>query len=75
MAQQTAQANALNQQASEGAYEYHVSYSDSQTGPVRVEGFADLAAAERFANLQLRGAECWAIVERVEIHHHLRLVA
>ncbi|MFJ5955169.1 hypothetical protein ACIQC5_04340 [Paenarthrobacter sp. NPDC092416] len=75
MAQQTAQASAPHQQAPEDAYEYHVSYSDSQTGPVRVEEFADLAAAERFASLQLRDAECWAIVERVDIHHHLRLVA
>lgn len=75
MAHQTAQDTFVNQDGKEITCEYHVSYSDSDTGRTKVEVFADLAAAERFANIQLRDPDSWAIVERVELHGHLRLVA
>ncbi|MFI2563899.1 hypothetical protein [Paenarthrobacter sp. NPDC018779] len=74
MAKKTAPTSSPTPSA-EVEYEYHVSYSDSQIGPVQVEEFDDLAAAERFVALQLRTEDSWAIVERVEIHAHLRLVA
>ena len=74
MAQQTAPAS-TQQHVIEATHEYRVTYMDSETGRTLVEEFADLAAAERFANLQLRDADCWAIVEEVEISDHLRLVA
>ncbi|MEV7604976.1 hypothetical protein AB0N65_06015 [Paenarthrobacter sp. NPDC089322] len=74
MAQKTAPAS-TQQHVIEETHEYHVSYMDSQTGRTMVEEFADLPAAERFANLQLRDDDCWAIVEEVEIRNHLRLVA
>jgi hypothetical protein len=76
----TAAANAVNPAAGtahlvEVQYEYHVSYFDSEVGRVQVEEFEDLPAAERFASIQLRTEDCWAVVERVEIQAHLRLAA
>lgn len=72
MAQKTASVSTV-QPSTE--VEYRVSYLDSEVGRVQVEEFENLAAAERFAAVQLRTEECWAIVEQVEIHGDLRLVA
>ena len=74
MAKKTASVSSPSQPV-EVEYEYHVSYSDSQVGRVQVEELDDLAAAERFAAVQLRTEDSWAIVERVEVYSHLRLVA
>ncbi|MFJ4208380.1 hypothetical protein ACIPY2_07975 [Paenarthrobacter sp. NPDC089675] len=74
MAKKTASVSNADQ-TFEVQYEYHVSYLDSEVGRVQVEEFADLRAAERFAAIQLRTEDCWAVVERVEIAAHIRLAA
>ncbi|QOT18073.1 hypothetical protein [Paenarthrobacter sp. YJN-5] len=56
-------------------YEYHVSYFDSEVGRVQVEEFEDLQAAERFASIQLRSEDCWAVVERFDIQAYIHLAA
>lgn len=73
MAKKTAPVS--NTAQAEVQHEYHVSYFDSEAGRVQVEEFEDLLAAERFASIQLRTEDCWAVIERVEIQAHLRLAA
>ncbi|WP_347109958.1 hypothetical protein AAHB33_04705 [Paenarthrobacter sp. S56] len=75
MAKKTAPNSNAAAQPVQVQYEYHVSYLDSEVGRVQVEEFVDLLAAERFAAIQLRTEDCWAVVERVEIEAHLRLAA
>lgn len=45
--------------------EFHVSYLDTLSGRMEHEEFGDRAAAERFANAQLKDEEAWAVVDVV----------
>jgi hypothetical protein len=50
--------------------EFHVSFLDTHSGRIEHEVFSDRAAAERFANAQLKEEEAWAVVDVVATGHH-----
>ncbi|MBT8159884.1 MULTISPECIES: hypothetical protein [Arthrobacter] len=56
-----------NTQAALDAIEFRVSYLDPHSEHVMEEQFGNLAAAERFANAQLKDADSWAIVDAVAV--------